>query len=310
MDMAVFDLFSKRQRAMKGEVPDVYVYDNIPQPLRVQIVHIVVDALGLENYGSQGREFLQFIHDTLCREYGLFILVEEAKYRDKKPEDVFDFLLRAKTVDEAIDTIELCFRVIDRLCRDQGFRFYSNPKISPDDAISELNHRFREHGVGYQFESGEIIRVDSQFLHREAVKPALGLLSQKEFAGANEEFLSAYEHYRHGRHDECLNECLKAFESTLKTICTLRKWAIDSNATAKTLLDCVYANGLVPAFMQTQFGSLRSMLESSVPTIRNKLSGHGQGSQPRSVPSHFVSFQLHLTASCIVFLIECHKQLP
>ncbi len=308
--MATFDLFSKRQRVMKGEVPDVYVYDNIPQPLRVQVVHIVNDAFGLENYSSKGRKFLQLIHDILCREYGLFILVEEAKYREKKPEDVLDFLLNAKSVDEAIDAIELCFRVINRFFRDENFRIHSNPKIAPDDAIAELNRRFREHAVGFQFESNEIIRVDSQFLHQEAVKPALGLLSQKEFAGANQEFLSAHEHYRHGRHEECLNECLKAFESTLKTICDLHGWAVAPNATAKPLLDCVYANGLIPSFMQTQFASLRSMLESSVPTIRNRLGGHGQGVQPRSVPSHFVSIQLHLTASCIVFLIECHKQIP
>jgi hypothetical protein len=308
--MAVFDLFSKRQRAMKGDVPDVYVYDNVPQPLRVQIVHIIVDALGLNTYGSKGSEYLQAVHDILCREYGLFILVEEAKHRDNKPKDVFDFMLQSKSIDEVIDTIEICFRFVDHLCRDQGFQFHSRPKITPDDAIAELNHRFREHGVGFQFESGQIISVDSQFLHREAVKPALGLLSQKEFKGANEEFLSAHEHYRHARHDECLNECLKAFESTLKTICSLRKWVVDPNATAKALLDCVYSNGLVPPFMQAQFGSLRSMLESSVPTIRNKLGGHGQGSQPRSIPSHFVSLQLHLTASCIVFLIECHNQLP
>lgn len=49
--MAIFDLFSKRQKSLRGDVPDVYVYDNLPDALRVQIVHIWTDALGNdENY--------------------------------------------------------------------------------------------------------------------------------------------------------------------------------------------------------------------------------------------------------------------
>ena len=43
--------------------------------------------------------------------------------------------------------------------------FYSYdfaPNISEDDAIKELNYRFKEHGVGYQYESGKIIRIDSR----------------------------------------------------------------------------------------------------------------------------------------------------
>lgn len=38
--MSTFDLYSKRQKELRGEVPDVYTYESIPQPLKVQIVHI------------------------------------------------------------------------------------------------------------------------------------------------------------------------------------------------------------------------------------------------------------------------------
>jgi hypothetical protein len=44
--MPIFDLFSKRQKRLRGEVPGVYTYDQIPQTLRVQIVHIIRDAKG------------------------------------------------------------------------------------------------------------------------------------------------------------------------------------------------------------------------------------------------------------------------
>ena len=67
--------------------------------------------------------------------------------------------------------------------------------FSPDEAINQLNHRFREHGVGYQYKSGKIIKVDSEFTHSEVVKPAMSFLSDPIYKGANEEFLNAHEHY-------------------------------------------------------------------------------------------------------------------
>ena len=98
--------------------------------------------------------------------------------------------------------------------------------------------RFKEHGVGYQFESGEIIRVDSQILHAEVVKPVLTLLGQEErFKGANEEFLKAHEHYRNGRYEECLVDALRSFESVMKAICHKQKWVYNQNDAAKKLIE-------------------------------------------------------------------------
>ena len=42
--MKIYELFSKRQKRMRGEVPDVYQYETIPPELRVQIVHIWNDV--------------------------------------------------------------------------------------------------------------------------------------------------------------------------------------------------------------------------------------------------------------------------
>jgi len=70
--------------------------------------------------------------------------------------------------------------------------------------VTELNARFREYGIGYQYENGEIVRVESQFIHTEVVKPALALLGAEEYAEADAEFLKALEHYRKGETKECL----------------------------------------------------------------------------------------------------------
>ncbi|MEH2051540.1 MAG: hypothetical protein V7K70_17740 [Nostoc sp.] len=122
--------------------------------------------------------------------------------------------------------------------------------------------------------------------------------------------MKAHEHYRHGRYKECLVECLKAFESTIKTICDSQGWIYQPGDTAKKLIDICFQNNLIPAYLQTQFTSLRANLESGIPTLRNKNGGHGQGSQPLIVPQHFAAYQLHMTASTILFLLELEKALP
>lgn len=134
------------------------------------------------------------------------------------------------------------------------------------EAIEELNQRFKEHGVGYQFTDGKIFRVDSAFIYTEAVIPALVVLRDPEYKNAQDEFLSAFEHYRHGRSEESLVDCCKAFESTMKIICQKRGWPFDPlRSTASALVQSCLDNGLVPRYWEQHFTGLRTMLTSGIP---------------------------------------------
>lgn len=306
--MSVFNIFSKRQAQLRGELPDVYQYENISEKLRVQVVHIWRDAFGSRG-GRDNKidETFEEIHDALCREYGFFKL---QKSDDSYFDAVAKFMLESKETDKVLDVIELTFQAVDIKVRN-NVSWYDYPlrKIKPDEAIDELNCRFRENGIGYQYESGEIIKVDSQILHAEVVRPVLAFLRDKTYKGANEEFLKAHEHYRKGNYKECLNECLKSFESTMKAICNKRRWAYNPNDNASKLIEICLSHNLVPNFSQAQLTSLRSTLESGIPTVRNKLSGHGQGVQHIAVSPSIASYMLHLTATTILFLVESDKQL-
>lgn len=311
--MAIFDLFSKRQKKLRGDVPDVYVYDALPETLSTQIIHIWLDTLGRSNqdYNGEVEKAYSFIVNTLCREYGLFKLPGARDYGGRDYiEELANFLLLEQNIERTLDAVELSFRVIDRATRNWNYLRRQNADEIADLAIDELNGRLREHGVGFQFIDGEVIRIDSELIHSEVVKPALRLLNKKKYAGAQQEFLKAHEHYRHGNAKEALNECLKAFESLMKSICDTRGWSYNGNATAKNLIQACFDNGLVPTFWQQNFTSLRSLLESSVPTGRNKLGGHGQGSTTTTVPDHLVAYMLHMTASVLVFLSEAEAALP
>ena len=308
--MPIYDLFSKRQRVLEGKVPDVYSYDEIPQQLRVQILHILGDALGHETddpYYDPSMGPYRHIHDVLCRELGLRRLGRDVPPNMDTAENRIRQFIGTGTTLEVLDAVEICFRVIHGLLQNQGNANALRSRVTADEAIAELNERFLWHGVGYQFESGKIVRVDSRLLHASAIKPALSLLQDKKYAGANAEFLKAFEHYRKGDTKGCLNECLKALESTLKAICKIKRWPFQATDTAKTLLEICFKNELVPAFLQSHYSALQCMLESGVPTIRNKLSGHGQGAQVRDVPPHYAAYMLHITGSTIKFLIEAEK---
>ncbi|MDD1779287.1 MAG: hypothetical protein LUQ65_14060 [Candidatus Helarchaeota archaeon] len=306
--MAIFELFSKRQKKLRGEVPDVYQYKNIPNDLRVQIVHIVRETFGEDQYGHDyASNTFKYIHETLCKEYGVFQLKEYAK---SDFEAIYDYFLNCKDYEKVLDIIELSFKLINNYVRESNYQYFTvGRKSEPDEAIHELNERFKEHGVGYQFESNEIIRVDSQFIHSETVKPILNLLGkEKRFEGANEEFLKAHEHFRHGRYKECLVEALKSFESVMKAICDKKGWVYNQNDTAKKLIDICFDKGLIPSYLQSQYSGLRTLLESGVPTVRNKLGGHGQGTTNITVTESIASYALHLTATNILFITKLEKE--
>jgi hypothetical protein len=312
-NMPIVDLFSKRKKRLeKGAVPDVYQYDELPKPLRVQI-SLIWDAsigpYGEDRFGYDlpTNRFWRFVHGSMCKEKGVYALSDRSMNEQVQ---CHEYLLNAGT-DDALDIIELSFQVIDRLVPQMTYEELGRVKPSqkPDDAINELNYRFREHGVGYQYVDGMIVRVDSQLIHAEVVKPALSLLSGPGFEGPEEEFIRAFDHYRHGDYKEAVAEALKAFESAMKAICKIHKWPHDPNATAKPLLDVLFARGLVQPELQTHFAGLRSALESGLPTLSNRTSRHGQGPEPKPIPPYFAGHALHLVAANIVFLVEAHKAL-
>lgn len=311
--MTIFETFSKRQKRLeRAGKQDVYQYENLPHEFRVQIIHIWKSSIGRyymprDAFGgeaSPANVFSETIHNTLTRELGVFALSEAM---DDPNIQCQQYLLKTDT-SGALDIIELSFRVIERIVKNKR-PYEAEITQDADSAIEELNHRFQEHGIGYQYVNGDLVRIDSEFIHAEAVKPTLSLLHELGFDGPAEEFILGYEHYRHGRHKEAIAEALKSFESTMKAICTARNWTVPPGATAKPLISILLTNGLIPADLESHFTGLRSAMESGLPTMSNRRGRHGQGSDTVTIPPHFAAYALHLAASNIVFLVRAHKTL-
>ena len=310
--MKVLNIFSKRQAQLRGEVPDVFFYEKMPQELRVQVVYIFKDYIGDESSiyqrGAGAARAYESMVGILCREYGVFRLPGRPEYEKRSYIDEFlGFILAEENVERVLDAVELGCRAIDGFTRSFNYLGRRDADKGADAALGELNHRFKSSGFGYRYESGNVIGIDSELVHAEVVKPALSILHDEKYRGAEAEFHQAYEHYRHGNMKEALTEALKSIESIIKAIALKRGWSHSPNATVKPLLDLVFEKQLIPQFWAQHFSGLRAMLESGVPTARNRLGGHGQGAEVIDVPAHLVSFVLHQTASAIVFL-ACAEQ--
>ena len=245
------------------------------------------------------------IHEILIDEVHAYIRVPGAN-----PYERFRaFMLTAETND-VLDGIHVAFTAIDTKARRiSPFDAEVDYRITqrPDDAIADLNHRFREHGIGYEFAGGELIKQDSRYIHAEVVRPALSLLREAGFSGPSDEFIRAHKHYREGNLKEAIAEALKSFESTMKAICHARGWREYDNANAKDLINVMIEKEVIPKYLSSHFASLRSVMEAGLPTTRNKSSGHGQGPDVVTIPSYLAAYALHLAATNIVFLVEAHK---
>lgn len=290
--MAIIDLFSKRQEKFKNQSGVNYCYDQLPFQFRQQIWDIIVDT-----FPESLHEICLSVNKMLCHEYGRNQLCNIGGVYTR----IEVFIVQNYNVNEVLDTIELFFN--DHLFKDiEGYE-KDAPKLK--EAIKELNERFNEHNIGYQFQANQIIRQDSMYMHKEVVEPTLALINNIMFAGACDEYLKAQKNYRTGSYKDCLSECLKAFESTMKIIFEKKGWNYDKEKdTVSKLINICFEKKLIPEYMQQHYISLRSLLEHGVPRTRNRNSGHGQGSVIKVVSDSLARYTLNLTGSNIIFLIE------
>ena len=305
--MPTYETYKKRtQKAAMAGQSIAFQYDQLPRKFRVQVVYIWEEVIGVpvphpeESYAYINDSVVidwNSIHNPLARELGLFDLGDDRNSYNS----CVTFLLNEDDVDSVLSLIEFSFRSIEANVEHIAGR------KKAEKAIEELNQRFLEHHLGYQYHAGQIVQMDSEYLHSNAVEPAIFLLSAPGFEGPLQEFLQAHKHYRARDFKEAITQASNSFESTMKAICDQSGWSYDEGWTTKKLIGIMFEKALVPSELQSHFSGLRNVLSDAVSTLRNRKGGHGQGSQVVDVPDYLTSYVLNLTASNIVFLVEAYK---
>ena len=286
-----FKPLSRRLAEEKGELSDIFIYDKIPDSFRNRFCHLFVNTIQVAG----------FIDDTYrvleaegAKVLGLPELGSSRYYR----KNITDFIQKHTDSSTVLDLIEF---YLYKFYFDLGGK--ENPNTTFGRAISETNHWFQYDNLGYRFENGQIVRIDNQIIYREALQPALKLLSDPRFAGANQEMLAAYDSRRNGNNADALTNANKAFESVIKSICEEKGYTYDKDKdAAKKLIDILKTEGFFPAYMNPHIDGIRITLETGLPVVRNKKGGHGQGQAVTPVPDEYVGYALNLAATNIVFL--------
>ncbi len=304
----MYKLFSERIRNKDGE-PEVFIYDDFPEPFRNQVFYIMEDVLdGIE----WGNYYWDDLYNDFCREKGM----------KKNSGDSFEisknncetYITKCKN-ENLMDFIDFSFYMFNTEERNIDSLPHMRKGIAKeinvivDKAVKELNYRFKQHNLGYEFVNGEVIRIDNKILHQEVIKPSLKLLYEEGFDGAEEEFRKAFEYRRKGDNKNAILEAGKAFESVMKTICDKKGYTYNkAKDTAKKLIEILESNNFYPAYMSSHMASLRTTLETGLPVVRNKKAGHGQGSVVTPISDEFAEYALNLAATNIVLLVGIYKK--
>lgn len=274
---------------------DIYEYENIPTLFKRQFGAIVA-----EFYSSTISSNLNF-WSSLSREIRIEFGEINLGYGGDPRTEVLNYFLKS----EGINTLDLVDIIVKYLCDNS----YLNDRSEVVEAVKKINQKFKQNGLGYEIVGSHLFRIDNQFIHSEIVKLSIRLLQEEKFHSVSDEFLKAHEHFKNGDYKDAIVNAGKSFESAMKKICVEKNYPYNAQKdTASTLINILLKSEFIPSYMQNQFVGLKNTLENSVPTLRNRFGGHGQGELVVNVPESIVKYTINLCATNIVFLIERYKE--
>jgi hypothetical protein len=312
-----FELFSQRKAKRTGKFPPKPTKIEFSARLRDAIFLTIRDCIGRydesHNYISgsyAGNAYWGYLDRELFTqsdEYHTFKQVSG----ENASERVYKFL-RYSTDAGVLDLLDVAAQLIstatDDLHRsaDSYDQWRFGVTLSSSEALARLDQLLRVNGTIYRIAQGNVIISTEDFTHQEAVVPALQALAHPGFENALSEFHSALSHYRRGEFGDALTKANHAFESTMKVIATKMGWPFNESDTSAKLISVMLNNGLCPPMRESALTGLRTMLESDVPTLRNKTpsAGHGAGAKPATIPEPIATYAIVASAANVRLLIE------
>lgn len=205
--------------------------------------------------------------------------IEEGKYHDG-----FKHLMRHGSAAEVFDFLELAMGFMDIGEREQ--------------CRLKLNQIFDLHQCPWRIADGEFFKLDADFMGERLSAVAHDALAANRFSGASEEYAKARQELAAGDIKDGIFYATKSFESVMKVLTG------EAHASADQLIKHM----LGQKYFDDLPGSLRAgfaeQVMKTLPFLRNKLAGHGQGAEIVTVPPAYGELALQLAAAFHNFLIS------
>src|SRR3990172_1012408 len=156
--MPIYDTFSNRNRRR----PEKLVYDSLPEVLRLHCLRIIRQGLGLyEALFDRLDRLLQHEHPVPSFADERANDEEAAQFQFRTLPSLFEYCVTRGDFEEAMDAIEAGAHFINDDMRGlwASGSYTPSAEQEPDEALDEMNSRFVQHGVGYQFskEHGRLV---------------------------------------------------------------------------------------------------------------------------------------------------------
>lgn len=181
--------------------------------------------------------------------------------------------------------------------------FAQGPLDRLADFQTEVTQAFEDENSPWLLCNGSFFQLDSQFVEVHVLQRAHELLVAARFDGALQEFVEARNDLVAGDFKGAIHNAGKAFESALKAIENRH----DGNA--KSLIDDLKDTRIYEGFPASLISGFGDQVLMSLPTIRNRAGGHGQGGAVIEVPRSLAELSVHLAAVFIVFLVKRHLEI-
>ncbi|MEP7728666.1 STM4504/CBY_0614 family protein [Marinomonas primoryensis] len=327
-------LYSQRLAESTGVgCQDIFEYNKLPEKFITQLHYLLRNTIGdyqpTAPYGSQSSDYdglciYSNVIEQICEEHALIEFIQGETNRDSSLDLIIRFLRLNNNNVIALDLTERLFFLLENNFKKSVIKRRYTQGSSPlnsqksieiivSEAIHLLNERFKQNNFGFRYEDGILIRIDSEYIHSEATRPALTLLNTSLFEKAHSLFLEAHHKLLKGELVESLVSANKSFEATLRIIIKAKGWNDPSPPVASKLVDECLSKGLIPPYLKAEIDSFRGLFSQGVPAIRNFKAGHAElpdesGKHPHGeLTTHLCQYALNLAASHIVFIVECYK---
>jgi hypothetical protein len=160
--MNLFSKFKNKDRQLNS-----LTYE-LPEGLRVQIVRLWERAFGPDERHHPGPSMAyQEIHRILCDEHQFFQLPQVSRHTLPLRGVIAEYFISLEDTSKALQVVQVVFSTMETMlhrpvemwgCLDDPFSLskYRSPEI-----IDELNRRFRENNIGYQYAQGRIEKIST-----------------------------------------------------------------------------------------------------------------------------------------------------